>query len=70
MKIRLLGAELFHADRHDKVNGSFSQFCETRLNKEVSNLQNLEAGDLANKKCVIRHKTISKRILDRNNYNI
>ena len=31
MGIRTMGAELFHEDkqeRHDKANGSFSQFCE------------------------------------------
>jgi len=32
MKIRLVGAELFHADRrtdgHDEENSRFSQFCE------------------------------------------
>ena len=28
MKIRPVGAELFHADRHDKPNSHFSQFCE------------------------------------------
>ena len=32
MKIRLLGAELFHADgqtdRRDEANSRFSQFCE------------------------------------------
>jgi len=32
MKIRLMGAELFHADgrkdRHDEANSLFSQFCE------------------------------------------
>jgi hypothetical protein len=32
MKIRPLGAELFHADRltdrHDEANSRFSQFCE------------------------------------------
>jgi len=32
MKIRPVGAELFHAegrtDRHDETNNSFSQFCE------------------------------------------
>ena len=31
MKIRPLGAELFHAkgtDRHDEGNSRFSQFCE------------------------------------------
>jgi hypothetical protein len=32
MKIRAVGAELFHADgqmdRHDKDNNRFSQFCE------------------------------------------
>ena len=27
--------------------------------------KNLEAGDLANKKCVISHKTFSKKLLDR-----
>jgi hypothetical protein len=35
MKIRGVGAELFHADRrtdgHDQANCRFSQFCETRL---------------------------------------
>jgi hypothetical protein len=35
MKIRPVGAELFHADgqtdRHDEANSRFSQFCETRL---------------------------------------
>jgi len=33
MKIRLMGAELFHADRrtgrHDEANSLFSQFCES-----------------------------------------
>jgi len=32
MKIRPVGAEVFHADgqteRHDKANSRFSQFCE------------------------------------------
>jgi len=32
MKIRPVGAELFHADRrtdrHDEADGRFSQFCE------------------------------------------
>jgi hypothetical protein len=28
MKIRQLGAQLFHADRHDVANSRFSQFCE------------------------------------------
>jgi hypothetical protein len=32
IKIRLVGAELFHADRqtdgHDEANSRFSQFCE------------------------------------------
>jgi len=28
MKIRLVGAE-FHANRHDKANSRFSQFCES-----------------------------------------
>ena len=32
MKIRAVGAELFHADRrtheHDEANSHFSQFCE------------------------------------------
>jgi hypothetical protein len=35
MKISLLGAELFHANRgtdgHDEANSSFSQFCERAL---------------------------------------
>jgi len=33
MKIRLVGAEFFHADRrtgrHDEANSFFSQFCES-----------------------------------------
>jgi len=29
MKIRPVGAELFHADRHDEAKGRFSQFCES-----------------------------------------
>jgi hypothetical protein len=28
MKIRPVGAELFHAERHDKANSRFSKFCE------------------------------------------
>jgi hypothetical protein len=28
MKIRSVGAELFHADKDDEANGRFSQFCE------------------------------------------
>jgi hypothetical protein len=28
MKIRPVGAELFHADGHDEANSRFSQFCE------------------------------------------
>jgi hypothetical protein len=36
MKIRLVGAELFHADgqtdRHDEANSRFSQILRTRLN--------------------------------------
>ena len=28
MKIRPVGAELFHSDRHDEANGRFAQFCE------------------------------------------
>jgi len=31
MKIRPLGAELFHADRHDEDNSRISQFLRTRL---------------------------------------
>ena len=39
MRIRLVRAEVFHADRrtdgrkdeHDKANSRFSQFCEKRL---------------------------------------
>ena len=27
VKILLVGAELFHADRHDETNSCFSQFC-------------------------------------------
>ena len=37
MKIRPVGAELFHADRrtdgHDEVSSRFSRFCGTRRNK-------------------------------------
>jgi len=36
MKIRLVGAEIFHTDRrtdrHDKANSRFSQFCERTKN--------------------------------------
>jgi len=35
MKIRLVGAELFHADRRDEVSSCFSQFCE-RSTREAS----------------------------------
>jgi len=28
MKIRLVGVELFHADRHDEASSRFSQLCE------------------------------------------
>jgi len=28
MKIRTVGAALFHADRHDKLTITFRQFCE------------------------------------------
>jgi len=35
MKIRLVGAELFHADGHDENNSRFSKFCE-RASKPVS----------------------------------
>jgi hypothetical protein len=28
MKIRQVGGELFHAERHDKANSRFSQFFE------------------------------------------
>ena len=28
MKIRLVGVELFHADRHDETSTRFSQLCE------------------------------------------
>jgi len=39
MKIRPVGAELFHADRqtdrHEEANISFSQFCE-RANKNLT----------------------------------
>ena len=31
MKIHPVGAELFHADRHDKANSRFWQFCERAL---------------------------------------
>jgi len=42
MKIRLVGAELFHVDRqtdrHDKANSRFSQFCE-RVQQNYYTLQ-------------------------------
>jgi hypothetical protein len=28
MKIRRVGAKVFHADRHDEANSRFSQLCE------------------------------------------
>jgi hypothetical protein len=28
LAFRLVGAELFHANRHDEANSRFSQFCE------------------------------------------
>jgi hypothetical protein len=31
MKIRPVGAELFHADKHGEAISHFSQFCEKRL---------------------------------------
>jgi thymidylate kinase len=35
MNIRPVGAELFHADRHNKANSRISQFCE-RAQKVVA----------------------------------
>jgi hypothetical protein len=35
MKIRPVGAELFHVDRHDEANIRFPQFCE-RVQCETS----------------------------------
>jgi hypothetical protein len=35
VKIRPVGAELFHVDRHDEANSGFSQFCE-RAYKQIS----------------------------------
>jgi len=29
MKIRPVGTDLFHTDRHDEANNSFPQFCES-----------------------------------------
>ena len=40
MKIRPVGAELFHADgqtRHDKTNSRFSQFSENVYEKNIFN---------------------------------
>ena len=31
MKIRPVGVELFHADRHDEADSLFPQFCESAL---------------------------------------
>jgi DNA-binding transcriptional regulator WhiA len=47
MKIRLVGAEQFHAHRRtdglDEVNSRFSQFCDTRLkNKNISLHQHVQ----------------------------
>jgi hypothetical protein len=36
MKIRPVGAELFHADSHDEVKSRFSQFCGKRPNTKSS----------------------------------
>jgi len=40
MTIRLVGAELFHADgqsdRHDEANSRFSQFVETAYDSKLS----------------------------------
>jgi hypothetical protein len=36
MKIRPVGAELLHADRHNEVNSRFSQFFE-RIYKQLVN---------------------------------
>jgi hypothetical protein len=45
MKICVVGAELFHADRwtdiHDEDNNRFSQFCEYVWNADISNEQQL-----------------------------
>ena len=47
MKIRKLGAELFHADgrtdRHDEANSRFSQFCECALQLKFVLLTSLSA---------------------------
>jgi len=32
MKIHPVGAELFHADKHDKANSRFSKFCKRTYN--------------------------------------
>jgi len=36
MKIRPVGAELFHTDRHDEANSHFSQFCERPSKTSIS----------------------------------
>jgi hypothetical protein len=36
MKILPVGAELFHADRHDEADSRFSQICECAQNQQVS----------------------------------
>jgi hypothetical protein len=52
MKIRPVGAELFHADgcvagRHDEANSRFSQFCErTKKGTESENWQKTESCSL------------------------
>ena len=39
MKIRRVGAEVFHANRHDEVNSRFSQFC--KRDSEPIGLENM-----------------------------
>ena len=38
MKIRAVGAELFHADGHDEANSRISQLCEMRLETYEQNI--------------------------------
>jgi len=66
MKIRPMGAELFHAggrtDRHDDTNSRFSQFYWMRL--KIAQLRNTSLHDKGNDFKII-HASCSKRIQQR-----
>jgi hypothetical protein len=43
MKIRSLGAELFHADRHDEANSRFRNFANPPKNQSINDIQEIIA---------------------------